>query len=105
LNASSERKKNVLPEFGEIGDSASSAGFLAVPAPQTLLAFKVQVGPPHIAIHQGQTVLLTDPEEQIRWPSAHRLYFRDTRVINGEAWGDCPARCPRFSDQSRLCER
>ena len=26
------------------------------------MAFKVQVGPPHIAIHQGQTVLVTEPD-------------------------------------------
>jgi hypothetical protein len=26
------------------------------------MAFKVQVGPPQIAIHQGQTVLVTDPD-------------------------------------------
>ena len=26
------------------------------------MAFKVQVGPPQIAIHQGQTVLITDPD-------------------------------------------
>jgi glycogen debranching enzyme len=57
------------------------------------MAFKVQVGPPHIAIHQAQTVLVTRPDGQIRWPSEHGLYFRDTRVIsawaiyaNGEEW-------------------
>jgi glycogen debranching enzyme len=48
------------------------------------MAFKVQVGPPHIAIHEGQTVLVTEPDGQIRWPSEHGLYFRDTRVIS--AW-------------------
>jgi glycogen debranching enzyme len=48
------------------------------------MAFKVQVGPPHIAIHQAQTVLVTRPDGQIRWPSEHGLYFRDTRVIS--AW-------------------
>jgi hypothetical protein len=29
------------------------------------MAFKVQVGPPQIAIHQGQTVLVTDPDGTI----------------------------------------
>jgi glycogen debranching enzyme len=55
--------------------------------------FKVQVGPPQIAIHQGQTVLVTDPDGQIGQPSDKGLYFFDTRVIshwtiyaNGEPW-------------------
>jgi glycogen debranching enzyme len=57
------------------------------------MAFKVQVGPPHIAIHQAQTVLVTEPDGQVNWPSDRGLYFRDTRVIsawriyaNGESW-------------------
>jgi glycogen debranching enzyme len=57
------------------------------------MAFKVQVGPAQIAIHQGQTVLVTKPDGQVIWPSLHGLYFRDTRVIsawamyaNGEPW-------------------
>jgi glycogen debranching enzyme len=57
------------------------------------MTFKVQVGPAQIAIHQGQTVLVTEPDGQVRWPSQHGLYFRDTRVIsawaiyaNGEPW-------------------
>jgi glycogen debranching enzyme len=57
------------------------------------LSFKVQVGPPQIAIHQGQTVLITGPDGQITWPSEKGLYFLDTRIIsswaiyaNGEPW-------------------
>ena len=57
------------------------------------MAFKVQVGPSQIAIHQGQTVLVTEPDGQVVWPSQRGLYFRDTRVIsawaifaNGEPW-------------------
>jgi glycogen debranching enzyme len=57
------------------------------------MAFKVQVGPPQIAIHQGQTVLVTDPNGAITWPSERGLYFLDTRIIsnwaiyaNGEPW-------------------
>ncbi|MEH6951828.1 glycogen debranching N-terminal domain-containing protein [Nitrobacter sp. NHB1] len=57
------------------------------------MSFKVQVGPAQIAIHQGQTVLVTEPDGQINWPSKRGLYFRDTRVIsawgiyaNGECW-------------------
>ncbi|MDH7798912.1 MULTISPECIES: glycogen debranching N-terminal domain-containing protein [unclassified Beijerinckia] len=57
------------------------------------MAFRVQVGPDQIAIHQGHTVLVTEPDGQINWPSKRGLYFRDTRVIsawaiyaNGEPW-------------------
>jgi hypothetical protein len=57
------------------------------------MAFKVQVGPAQIAIHQGQTVLVTKPDGQVNWPSTRGLYFRDTRLIsawaiyaNGELW-------------------
>ena len=57
------------------------------------MAFKVQVGPAQIAIHQGQSVLVTKPDGEVKWPSKHGLYFRDTRVIsawaiyaNGEPW-------------------
>jgi glycogen debranching enzyme len=57
------------------------------------MAFKVQVGPAQIAIHQGQTVLVTKPDGQVNWPSTRGLYFRDTRMIsawaiyaNGELW-------------------
>src|ERR1700726_1623984 len=57
------------------------------------MSFKVQGGPAQIAIHQGQSVLLTEPDGQVNWPSNRGLYFRDTRVIsawaiyaNGEPW-------------------
>ena len=57
------------------------------------MTFKVQVGPAQITIHQGQTVLLTETDGQINWPSQCGLYFRDTRVISawaiysdGEPW-------------------
>jgi hypothetical protein len=33
------------------------------------MPFKVQVGPPQISIHQGQTVLITEENGQINWPS------------------------------------
>ncbi len=48
------------------------------------MPFKVQVGPPQIAIHQAMTVLLTESDGQIKWPSDKGLYFFDTRVIS--AW-------------------
>jgi glycogen debranching enzyme len=57
------------------------------------MPFKVQVGPPQIAVHQGQTVLVADPDGQVGQPSDKGLYFFDTRVIshwkiyaNGEPW-------------------
>ena len=48
------------------------------------MPFKVEVGPPQIAIHQAQTVLVTDPAGQVDWPSDKGLYFFDTRLIS--AW-------------------
>jgi len=57
------------------------------------MPFKVQVGPHQVSIHQGQTVLVAEPDGQINWPSEKGLYFFDTRVIsswaiyaNGEPW-------------------
>ncbi len=57
------------------------------------MPFRVHVGPPQIAIHQGQTVLVTERDGQIRFPSDKGLYFRDTRLVgswaifaNGEEW-------------------
>ncbi len=57
------------------------------------MPFKVQVGPPQIAIHQGQVILITEPDGQIAWPSDKGLYFFDTRLlstwsvhIDGEPW-------------------
>jgi len=57
------------------------------------MTFKVQVGPPLISIHQGQTVLISEQDGQVNWPSEKGLYFFDTRVIsswaiyaNGEPW-------------------
>ncbi|MGH6937330.1 MAG: glycogen debranching N-terminal domain-containing protein, partial [Methylocella sp.] len=57
------------------------------------MPFKVQIGPPQISIHQGRTVLISEPDGQVNWPSERGLYFLDTRVVsswtvfaNGEAW-------------------
>jgi glycogen debranching enzyme len=57
------------------------------------MPFKVEVGPPQIAIHHGQTVLVTEPDAQINWPSERGLFFLDTRVLsswtiyaNGVPW-------------------
>src|SRR5215467_11568753 len=57
------------------------------------MAFKVRVGPPLISIHQGHTVLISEQDGQINWPSEKVLYFFDTRIVsswaiyaNGEPW-------------------
>jgi hypothetical protein len=57
------------------------------------MTVKVQVGPAQIAIHQGQTVLISEEDGQINWPSEKGLYFFDTRIVsswriyaNGEPW-------------------
>src|SRR5262249_22262926 len=56
------------------------------------MAFKVQVGPPQISIHQGQTILISELDGQINCPRDKGLFFRE-RVIsnwsiyaNGEPW-------------------
>jgi glycogen debranching enzyme len=57
------------------------------------LTFEISVGPPRLAINQGHSVLLTELDGRIPWPSHMGLYFFDTRVIsswsiyaNGEPW-------------------
>ena len=76
------------------------------------MLFKVQVGPAQIAIHQGQTVLLTETDGRVNWPSKSGLYFRDTRVIsawaiyaNGELWDEQPCACQPVGRVARLCAR
>ncbi len=57
------------------------------------MTFKVQVGPAQIAVHQGRTVLITEPDGTIASPGEKGLYFNDTRLISswsiyadGTAW-------------------
>src|SRR4051812_2146190 len=57
------------------------------------MSFKVQVGPPQIAIHHAMTVLVTEPDGGMVWPSDKGLYLLDTRLIsawsieaNGSGW-------------------
>ncbi len=57
------------------------------------MPLQIAVGPPRLAINQGHSVLITDRDGQIPWPSDKGLYFYDTRVIsswniyaNGEPW-------------------
>jgi glycogen debranching enzyme len=47
------------------------------------MPYKVQVGPPQIAVHQGMTVLVTEPDGQVQSPTDKGLYFFDTRLISG----------------------
>jgi glycogen debranching enzyme len=78
--SSGQKPKPTVPQVG------ASKG-------RNIMAFKVQVGPPLISIHQGQTVLITEQDGQINWPSEKGLYFFDTRIVsswaiyaNGEPW-------------------
>ncbi|WP_428485026.1 amylo-alpha-1,6-glucosidase [Rhodopila sp.] len=48
------------------------------------MTFKVQVGPPQIAIHQAMTVMVSETDGRIDWPGDKGLYFFDTRLIS--AW-------------------
>jgi glycogen debranching enzyme len=57
------------------------------------MALEITVGPSQLALHQGHSVLITDRDGQISWPSDKGLYFFDTRLIsswaiyaNGEPW-------------------
>ena len=46
---------------------------------------EIKVGPPQVALHQGHTVLVTEQDGQISWPSDKGLYYRDTRLISAYA--------------------
>ena len=48
------------------------------------MSLEIKVGPPQLAIHQGNAVLITEPDGQITWPTDKGLYFFDTRMIS--AW-------------------
>ena len=66
------------------------------------MSFKVQVGPPQITIHQGQTVLVTEPDGQITWPSEKGLYFLDTR--DHQQLGDLRQRGAVGATERRPCQ-
>ena len=46
------------------------------------MGLEITVGPPQLAVHQGFTVLITEPDGSMSWPSDRGLYFRDTRLIS-----------------------
>ena len=48
------------------------------------MSLEIKVGPPQLAIHEGNAVLITQPDGQISWPTAMGLYYLDTRMIS--AW-------------------
>jgi glycogen debranching enzyme len=57
------------------------------------MPLEITVGPPRLTINHGQSVLITDQDGQIRWPTDKGLYDLDTRIIsswrifaNGESW-------------------
>jgi glycogen debranching enzyme len=57
------------------------------------MSLKLRVGPSQLSINQGYSLLLTDPDGQIGWPSKCGFFVRDTRMIsawsiyaNGEPW-------------------
>ena len=57
------------------------------------MSLEVQVGTPHLTIHEGQTVWLADPDGQLAPGGERGLLFRDTRLIsvwrlfaNGAPW-------------------
>ena len=54
---------------------------------------EIQVGPPHLVIHEGETVFSSEPDGQVDDNTDHGLFFRDTRLIsvwrlfaNGAPW-------------------
>ena len=72
------------------------------------MALEIKVGPPQLAIHHGQSVLVTEPDGSIPWPSDRGLYVQDTRLMsswevyaNGEAWELLSSGCPAH-DLSRI---
>ncbi len=57
------------------------------------MTVEISVGPPQLAIHQGFTVLVTEPDGSIGWPSDKGFYYNDTRLVsayavyaNGQPW-------------------
>ena len=57
------------------------------------MPLEIKVGPAQLAIHQGHTVLVTEPDGQVLWPTDKGLYFFDTRLVsayalyaNGQTW-------------------
>ena len=67
------------------------------------MTVEIKVGPPQLAIHQGFTVLVTNPDGGVVWPSDKGLYYCDTRLVsayavyaNGQAWSLLNSGAPAF---------
>jgi hypothetical protein len=43
---------------------------------------EIKVGPPQLTVHQGYTVMVSDPDGQILTEGEKGLYFLDTRLIS-----------------------
>jgi glycogen debranching enzyme len=57
------------------------------------MPLEISVGPPRLTINHGQSVLITEQDGQIQWPTDKGLYDLDTRIISswrifadGETW-------------------
>ena len=48
------------------------------------MSLKVKVGPPLLTINQGHSLLVTEPDGRIAWPTKNGFFVWDTRVIS--AW-------------------
>src|SRR5665213_29234 len=46
------------------------------------MPLEITVGPLQLAVSEGNTVLVSDEDGQIQWPSDKGLYFFDTRLIS-----------------------
>jgi glycogen debranching enzyme len=46
------------------------------------MSIEIEVGEPHLAIHQGDAVWLSDPDGQVRDGGDRGLMFRDTRLLS-----------------------
>jgi hypothetical protein len=45
------------------------------------MALDIKVGPPRLTVHQGYTVMVSDPDGQVPDVDQNGLYFLDTRLI------------------------
>ena len=49
------------------------------------MTLEIKVGPPQLTVHQGYTVMVSDPDGQILTLGQKGLYFLDTRLISSWA--------------------
>jgi hypothetical protein len=48
------------------------------------MSLKVKVGPPLLTINQGHSLLVTETDGRIPWPTQNGFFFWDSRLIS--AW-------------------